>query len=119
MMHMRVLLYMGFTTQPNIFNKHNKDNTFWYEGQHSKDGKTLTEMPRLRQLLPESRFTDLSDVSRNLTKLGRCLLGFFLKEDKLMGNEHKRGLYEASQELSSESFLDCSSVYTMKTLNQT
>lgn len=110
---------MGFTTPPNISNKHNKDNTFWYPDQHSKVDKTLTEMACLRQLLPESRFIDLSDISRKLTKLGRCLLVFFFfKEEKLMGNEHKR-LYEASQELSSESILGCSSVYTMKTLNQT
>lgn len=117
--HMRVLLYMGFTTSPNTFNKHNKDsNTFWYPNQHSKDGKTLTIRPHLRQFPSESRFTDLSDISWKPTKLGRCLLGFFFKEDKLMGNEHKR-MYETSQELSPESFLDCSLVHTMKTLNQT
>lgn len=87
---MRVLLYMGFTTPPNVFNEHNKDNTFWYPDQHSKDGKTLTEMPHIRQLLSESRLIDLSDISRKLTKLGRCLLGILFKEDKLMGNEHKK-----------------------------
>lgn len=76
---MRVLLYMGFTTPPNMFKKHNKDNTFWYPDQHSKDGKSLTEIPGLRQLPPESRFTDLSDLSRKLVKLGRQLLGLFLK----------------------------------------
>lgn len=78
---MRVLLYMGFTTSANMFNQHNKDsNTFWYPNQHSKDCKTLTIRPHLRQFPSESRFTDLSDISWKLTKLGRCLLGFFSKK---------------------------------------
>lgn len=112
---MRVLLYTGFTTPPNTFNKHNKDIIFLYPDQHSKDRKTLTEMQCLRQLLPESRFTDLSDISRKLTELERCLLGMFFNEDKLMGSEHKR-LYEASQKLSPESFLECSLLHTMETV---
>jgi len=36
---MRVLFYIGFATPANMFNKHNKDNTFWYPDQHSEDGK--------------------------------------------------------------------------------
>lgn len=115
---MRVLLYMGFTTPPNVFNELKKENTFWYTDQHNKDGKTLTEKPHIRQLLSESRLTDLSDISRKLNQGGVCFWGVLFKEDKLMGNEHKR-LYEPSQELSPESLLDCSLVYTMKSLNQT
>lgn len=115
---MRVMLYMGFTTSANIFNQHNKDsNTFWYPNQHSKDCKTLTIRPHLRQFPSESRFTDLSDISWKLTKLGRCLLGFFSKKTNWW--EMNTRIYETSQELSPESFLDCSLVHTMKTLNQT
>lgn len=83
---MRVLLYMGFTTPPNVFNELKKENTFWYTDQHNKDGKTLTEMPHIRQLLSESRLIDLSDISRKLTKLGRCLfLGGFVQRRQTDG----------------------------------
>lgn len=85
-MLMRVLLYMGFTTPPNVFNELKKENTFWYTDQHNKDGKTLTEMPHIRQLLSESRLIDLSDISRKLTKLGRCLfLGGFVQRRQTDG----------------------------------
>lgn len=91
-MHMRVLLYMGFTTSPNMFNKHKDNNTFWYPNQHSKDGKTLTIRPHLRQFPSESRFTDLPDISWKLTKL-RSLLWFFFQRRQTDGKLTQKSIW--------------------------
>lgn len=103
---MRVLLYIGFTTPANMFNKHNKDdNTFWYSDQHSKDSKTSYRKTTFKTASLWIQIHWSVWYPRKLNKLGKwvfCLFFFYeIRTQKLVGNEDKR-LSEASQELSPE-----------------
>lgn len=100
---MGVLLYIGFLVSGSMFNKLNKnDNTFAILINTLRMAE-LTGRPYLRWFPFESRFVNLSDITWKLNKVGWCLSGFFLRNQKtkMMGNEGKR-LSEASKELSPE-----------------